>query len=973
MRLYFRNLIILSFFLFCFHFSAFHVFAATTLFRSAGTVTTDGAIPYTNIGNCNATDGLTCDRAPGPLFANLYFSNFGSFHDFGMPDKSTITKMYMRVTGKSNVGFYGGSINGGRNCDFFTTIYTFMGLIGPTLRTQTIANPVNSTGLNPSVSSFCYTQANYESGRTTIRLNYSSSVGINWSANIDNFEIAFDYTAPATPSAKTPLILIPGIGGSELKVNSDTLWSESDGHGGVFTHLYPKDEKIWVNTTEALKPGNDDYFDVLRMNQDGTSKADIGLTGNLFSLYQDTINFFVADGYELNKTLFVFPYDWRKDIADTAPFLDEKIAAIKQQTGAQKVDIVAHSMGGLVARNYISDPQRAENVRKLFNLGAPHLGAVTSLRSLLYGSCLYLEFGPLCPVLSISEVKDTVQNMIGAYELVPATKYFDFYTDHDFSHPYPYRNDSGALDYEQIGSFLSTNGQNTSLFTPSEAFHTLDSSLQITNGVDVTNIAGSGMPTLGQIVDTTLIDFSGIKIPHKDAIMINGDKTVPLYSASLSDTLRNISLLGNAKTYYTKQNHTGLVSSGPALNLIANRLNGDVQLPPGAGAQPFQFSGHLLSVHSPVNLHVYDSAGNHTGPTDDGDFEEQVPGSTYDTIDDAKFIYLPDDGAYVVRFDSLGTGKFDFKIRTYHDDENIDTKIYKDLPLLPTTHGETTFDTSIEESPIVKLDHNYDGIVDQQVGITSEITGEQIADFTPPSTEVILEGNKGNNGWFKGNVQVRVVGKDDSSGVLRTEYSLDGGEVQAYSSQFVISNEGAHTLKVRSIDNAGNEEDVHEYQIKIDTIPPEAKVFVDPTSRQIVVEGIDANPAEVEEIRGDNDNDRFLVMDEAGNSLKILLNFFDKNNVASFSVNSLQYNKGEEILLGANKYSIIYEGEKEPVNIKVEKFEIQGEEKIKILYDARKNMSSIYVKDNSGREKEIQNGLRVLQEITKSGEVSYVF
>jgi len=93
------------------------------------------------------------------------------------------------------------------------------------------------------------------------------------------------------------------------------------------------------------------------MNHDGqTSQANLALTGNLLGeAYQGTIDFFTSNGYTLDQDLFLFPYDWRMDVSSTNSLLDEKIESIKQETGSEKVDIVAHSMGGLVARNYIAE------------------------------------------------------------------------------------------------------------------------------------------------------------------------------------------------------------------------------------------------------------------------------------------------------------------------------------------------------------------------------------------------------------------------------------------------------------------------------------------------------------------------------------------------------------------------------------------------------------------------------------------
>ena len=79
-------------------------FALTTSpYRSASIVTTDGSPSYTNLGNCSATDGTTCDRPPSSSFANLYFRSFG---DFGIATGSALTAIRTRVTGKANTSPY---------------------------------------------------------------------------------------------------------------------------------------------------------------------------------------------------------------------------------------------------------------------------------------------------------------------------------------------------------------------------------------------------------------------------------------------------------------------------------------------------------------------------------------------------------------------------------------------------------------------------------------------------------------------------------------------------------------------------------------------------------------------------------------------------------------------------------------------------------------------------------------------------
>ncbi|KKW23346.1 MAG: hypothetical protein UY67_C0024G0020 [Candidatus Kaiserbacteria bacterium GW2011_GWA2_52_12] len=91
--------------------------------------------------------------------------------------------------------------------------------------------------------------------------------------------------------------------------------------------------------------------------------------------YDNLIDTLAVNGYEKEKNLFTFPYDWHKSNIDTAVLLKQKIDAVKAICNCNKVDLVAHSMGGLVARWYIQSPNYDHDVRKIIFLGTPHLGA----------------------------------------------------------------------------------------------------------------------------------------------------------------------------------------------------------------------------------------------------------------------------------------------------------------------------------------------------------------------------------------------------------------------------------------------------------------------------------------------------------------------------------------------------------------------------------------------------------------------
>ncbi len=86
-------------------------------------------------------------------------------------------------------------------------------------------------------------------------------------------------------------------------------------------------------------------------------------------------------GYETDKDIFFFGYDWRKSIDqitnDLRAFYLQKV---QLNTGENKVELVGHSLGGLVARIY-GQKYALANIDKIITIGSPHQGVAQSYRA----------------------------------------------------------------------------------------------------------------------------------------------------------------------------------------------------------------------------------------------------------------------------------------------------------------------------------------------------------------------------------------------------------------------------------------------------------------------------------------------------------------------------------------------------------------------------------------------------------------
>ncbi|MHB0978233.1 MAG: lipase/acyltransferase domain-containing protein [Minisyncoccota bacterium] len=503
---------------------------------------------------------------------------------------------------------------------------------------------------------------------------------------------------PALAPLHNPVIIVPGIMGSYLNDQNDS--------------------EVWMNLFKMSLPGEDSYLGELELSDVGTSlnvlkPVDIIRKINIPLFTRDTFDGLIKtlenSGYVENIDLFVFPYDWRVDVSETANKLKETIDKIKFQTEATKVDLLVHSMGGLVAKDYIKKFGN-DSVENFIDLATPHNGAPKSFETIMYGETDVA-------ILNQNIIKSISQNMPSVYELLPSQKYFDD-TDQNYRYyVFDGVNNADRLTFEQTKSYLKTAGRNSLLVDRADVLHQeIDNLNPADYGVKTYNIVGCGTPTIGQIY---VLSREGDHYSY-NIRMINGDGTVPLKSAKALPAL---------KTYFVKNaQHAVMPSASGVKEIVASILNGDDN-PNISSYSNIVMSdaycpvadGKIVSFHSPIDLNVYDSSGNHAGPDVNGDIENNIPGVVYETIEDNKFAYLPDGQEYNIVGNSTDSGTFDTRIETVMGGEVTSTTLFNDVAI--SSESQAKFSVGATVPTQISLDKNGDGVFESMISVSRVSAG----------------------------------------------------------------------------------------------------------------------------------------------------------------------------------------------------------------------------------------------------------
>ncbi len=360
--------------------------------------------------------------------------------------------------------------------------------------------------------------------------------GQNLSCTITN-----NYIAPPTPTPipVTKVLVIPGLGASW---NVDALINCKDsGYGGGWT-LAPYAKDVYQN-----------------------------LLSNLAAKNWNAIPFY---------------YDWRKDVRDNSSLLKDLINS--SVSGDEKVNLVGHSMGGLIGRNYL-ESQSGGKASKFLAVGTPNQGS-----ALAYPAVINNEVWTNNLVQKIAAT--LLFNHCGA-----PTSFKNLLPTYD------YLRDNRTKQLKDVSQMKTKNNYLPTSFV-SDFW-----------GVKVGTLAGTGQQTLKIINVVKDSKWPDGKPVGKENVN-EGDGTVLASSAQIAGASSNETI---------NQSHSGIIASDEGVDKIL-RFLGSPGINDPAYSEP---KSALVLVGYPGNFWITDKNGDVTQSEDgmiaimdpkDGDYQLQI-------------------------------------------------------------------------------------------------------------------------------------------------------------------------------------------------------------------------------------------------------------------------------------------------------------------------------------------------------------
>ena len=577
---------------------------------------------------------------------------------------------------------FSGSIDGGASIFVGRFVHLTENAAAPPILVETIPKPdlCSSAGFATGYFFDSYEHAEYVEGllRVHLRLQSPYNDGRPFTSRVFVADEGCANAVPATPLIFLNSAFIPYMRYYSLRFTTPTHWEfwndeteqklECTGCSGdilanssfVFLEAFIDGNGSISQTTPfpptiSVEPEAPDPVVIIPGILGSEQHNGEWVIDPILHTYDDLIATLDANGYtpesesESEADLFTFPYNWRKSNVETALLLKQKIDEVKEICGCGKVDLVAHSMGGLVARQYIQSDAYEDDVDQLIFLGTPHLGAPKTYLMWEGG-----EVGPFFPldntlleeVLRLearengyANLFDYIQNepILSVRELLPIYDYiFDSAQLRDYPTNYPTNLFLEILNND-VGNLLNSGVEIHNIIGDISPQQTI-TAIRAKDSAQYLPVWPHGYPE----------DYYSLLGDHGLEIG-SGDGTVPLPSASFI----NLNLL----TIPYIHNTLPTEAEDDVYRILTGRIAGIL-------SREFDsLTDKLMHIRilSPADLLVVDPDGKKIGKDLNGQEVNQIPNAFYTGFGtDTEFITIlnPLDGDYNIFTHGTGGGSY---------------------------------------------------------------------------------------------------------------------------------------------------------------------------------------------------------------------------------------------------------------------------------------------------------------------------
>ena len=525
------------------------------------------------------------------------------------------------------------------------------------------------------------------------------------------------------------IIVLPGIVASRLYENvdnkrGDRWWEPKWYEAPLYINNLRLDEngisanRVIPEYAVVDNKGNRIYQKIQNNNQEYGAENTYGKLVN--SLY---------DRFGRQYDIYFYSYDWRMSNTVTAKYLEQFI----DDKGYNKVILIAHSMGGVLASEYLRrNTENLSKVEKLITLGTPYLGAPKALYTLETGN--FLD-NAIKNFFAKKLFKPVVKNFYSVYELLPTENYFRLsgtgYVKRLDKNIYTKKsgirvvNTIKDLNYNETYSLIAkrewaTNNKNLlkPMLPNSEIFHRgIFQNKHITNSVDFYAIIGYGKNTIMKLKE------SFINNEYKSTDVLNvlntGDGTVPVISATIGNTI------DKNRDYFINEEHAKLAGNQNVIDFVCNIINGTTahskkildDLPKSINAKGWLEPAQKyikLRVACPVNLSMTDLEGNVWAEvTNETTYNKDYEKGDFYSIgkdNDIKIAYLNQQDNNLL-LTGIDNGVMEYTASVFDSGYETNRVVFRNVPITKTTkiYTDTDFDGGLN----LKLDEDSDGNIDR--------------------------------------------------------------------------------------------------------------------------------------------------------------------------------------------------------------------------------------------------------------------